>query len=235
MRRQKFLLVPCRFGRALIVGDQTYGKGTVQTLLDLNHGKLKMTNGILRVSVPATNLGIVPDVDMPSLVDKKDVGESSLPNALPWDEISSAKYQRVSDMVPYLPMLRERHVERTEQDPEFIYVLSLRALLDKNRNRETLSLNMEQRTSQQQAFDAERLAIENRRRDSRGEDPLDSIKALRDLEEQRALDPESHDEAIDDDPYVRETGEILVDLMDLIRDKQVARKVTQAPADHLQQ
>ena len=83
---------------------------------------------------------------------------------------------------------------------------------------------MEQRTSQQHAFDAERLAIENRRRDSRGEDPLDSIKALRDLEEQRALDPESHDEAIDDDPYVRETGEILVDLMDLIRDKQVARK-----------
>ncbi|RJG19992.1 tail-specific protease [Alcanivorax profundi] len=214
------------YGRALIVGDQTYGKGTVQTLLDLNHGKLKMTNAkFYRVSGSSNqNLGIVPDVDMPSLVDKKEVGESSLPNALPWDEISSAKYQRVSDMVPYLPMLRERHVERTEQDPEFVYVLSLRALLDKNRNRETLSLNMEQRTSQQHAFDAERLAIENRRRDSRGEDPLDSIKALRDLEEQRALDPESHDEAIDDDPYVRETGEILVDLMDLIRDKQVARK-----------
>ncbi|MDX1408485.1 MAG: carboxy terminal-processing peptidase, partial [Saprospiraceae bacterium] len=89
------------YGRALIVGDQTYGKGTVQTLLDLNHGKLKMTNAkFYRVSGSSNqNLGIVPDVDMPSLIDKADVGESSLPNAMPWDEIDSARYQRVSDMV----------------------------------------------------------------------------------------------------------------------------------------
>ncbi|MCK5887527.1 MAG: carboxy terminal-processing peptidase, partial [Alcanivorax sp.] len=89
------------YGRALIVGDQTYGKGTVQTLLDLNHGKLKMTNAkFYRVSGSSNqNLGIVPDVDMPSLIDKDEVGESSLPNALPWDEIDSAKYQRVSEIV----------------------------------------------------------------------------------------------------------------------------------------
>ncbi|MED5238317.1 MAG: carboxy terminal-processing peptidase [Pseudomonadota bacterium] len=214
------------YGRALIVGDQTYGKGTVQTLLDLNHGKLKMTNAkFYRVSGSSNqNLGIVPDVDMPSLIDKGDVGESSLPNAMPWDEIESANYQRVSDMVPYLPMLRERHDSRIEKDPEFVYVESLRTLLDHNRNRDELSLNMEQRASMQEDFDAQRLAIENARREARDEEPLADIKALRDLEEQRALDPQSHEEAMDEDPYVRETGEILVDLIDLIRDNQVARK-----------
>lgn len=214
------------YGRALIVGDQTYGKGTVQTLLDLNHGKLKMTNAkFYRVSGSSNqNLGIVPDVDMPSLIDKDEVGESSLPNALPWDEIDSAKYQRISDIVPYLPQLREKHARRIDTDPEFIYVESLRKLLDENRNRIELSLNEKQRAETQKALDQERLAIENQRRKARGEEPFDSIKALRDMEEQRALDPESTDEAIDEDPYVRETGEILVDYMDLIREKQVARK-----------
>ena len=214
------------YGRALIVGDQTYGKGTVQTLLDLNHGKLKMTNAkFYRVSGSSNqNLGIVPDVDMPSLIDKDEVGESSLPNALPWDEIESAKYQRVSDIVPYLPELREKHSHRINKDPEFVYVESLRKLLDENRNRVELSLNEDNRTATQKALDRERLAIENRRRQSRGEEPLASIKELRELEEQRALDPESDEEAIDEDPYVRETGEILVDYMSLIRDNQVARK-----------
>ena len=214
------------YGRALIVGDQTYGKGTVQTLLDLNHGKLKMTNAkFYRVSGSSNqNLGIVPDVDMPSLIDKADVGESSLPNAMPWDEIDSASYQRVSDMVPYLPMLRERHDRRIKQDPEFIYVESLRALLDHNRNLQELSLNMEKRASMQKDFDVQRLKIENSRRKARAEEPLEDIKALRDLEEQRALDPQSHDEAMDEDPYVRETGEILVDLIDLVSDNQVAKK-----------
>ncbi len=214
------------YGRALIVGDQTYGKGTVQTLLDLNHGKLKMTNAkFYRVSGSSNqNLGIVPDVDMPSLIDKDEVGESSLPNALPWDEIDSAKYQRVSDIVPYLPQLREKHSSRIDKDPEFIYVESLRKLLEENRNRIELSLNEKNRTATQKALDSERLAIENSRRKSRDEEPLGSIKELRDLEEQRALDPESDDESIDEDPYVRETGEILVDYMNLIRENQVARQ-----------
>ena len=214
------------YGRALIVGDQTYGKGTVQTLLDLNHGKLKMTNAkFYRVSGSSNqNLGIVPDVDMPSLIDKDEVGESSLPNALPWDEINSAKYQRVSDIVPYLPQLREKHSSRIDKDPEFIYVESLRRLLEENRNRVELSLNEKSRTATQKALDSERLAIENSRRKSRDEEPLGSIKELRDLEEQRALDPESDEESIDEDPYVRETGEILVDYMSLIRENQVARQ-----------
>ena len=85
-------------------------------------------------------------------------------------------------------------------------------------------MNEEVRTRMQAEFDKERLAIENSRRQARGEEPLESIQALRTLEEQRALDPESHDEAMNEDPYIRETGEILVDYMGLLKENQVARK-----------
>ena len=212
------------YGRALIVGDQTYGKGTVQTLLDLNHGKLKMTNAkFYRVSGSSNqNLGIVPDVNMPSLIDKEEVGESSLPNAMPWDEIKPADYQRYQDLVPLLPALRERHDERIQGDPEFVYVEKLRGLLRRANERHELSLNAERRQAWQHDFDDQRLAIENTLRKHRGEEPIDKMEDLRKLEEQRALDPEANEEPMDEDPYLRETGHILADMVGLLREQRVA-------------
>ncbi|MBM1145334.1 carboxy terminal-processing peptidase [Alcanivorax sp. ZXX171] len=212
------------YGRALIVGDQTYGKGTVQTLLDLNHGKLKMTNAkFYRVSGSSNqNLGIVPDVNMPSLIDKEEVGESSLPNAMPWDEIKPADYQRYQDLVPLLPALRERHDERIQSDPEFVYVEKLRGLLRRANERHELSLNAERRQAWQHDFDDQRLAIENTLRKHRGEEPIDKMEDLRKLEEQRALDPEANEEPMDEDPYLRETGHILADMVGLLREQRVA-------------
>ncbi|MBF1800648.1 carboxy terminal-processing peptidase [Alloalcanivorax profundimaris] len=212
------------YGRALIVGDQTYGKGTVQTLLDLNHGKLKMTNAkFYRVSGSSNqNLGIVPDVNMPSLIDKEEVGESSLPNAMPWDEIKPADYQRYQDLVPLLPALRERHDERIQSDPEFVYVEKLRGLLRRANERHELSLNAERRQAWQHDFDDQRLAIENTLRKHRGEEPIDKMEDLRKLEEQRALDPEANEEPMDEDPYLRETGRILADMVGLLREQRVA-------------
>ena len=162
-----------------------------------------MTNAkFYRVSGSSNqNLGIVPDVDLPSLVDKDDVGESSLPNALPWDEIKSANFQRVTDLVPFLPQLRERHEERTDSDPEFIYVHSLRKLLDVNRNRTELSLNEKTRTQIQAEFDKERLAIENSRRQARNEDPAHQSAAH--AGRTAGAGSESRGEAMDEDPYVR--------------------------------
>ena len=212
------------YGRALIVGDQTYGKGTVQTLLDLNHGKLKMTNAkFYRVSGSSNqNMGIVPDVTMPSLVDKESIGESSLPNALPWDEIDPAKYQRYQDLVPLLPGLRERHDARIGDNPEFVYVNQLRDLLNRANERQELSLNAKQRKAWQEDFDQRRLDIENALRKHRGEEPIEKMEDLRALEEQRALDPDSNDEPLDEDPYLRETGHILADMVSLLREQRVA-------------
>ncbi|MBM7335298.1 MAG: carboxy terminal-processing peptidase [Alcanivorax sp.] len=212
------------YGRALIVGDQTYGKGTVQTLLDLNHGKLKMTNAkFYRVSGSSNqNLGIVPDVNMPSLIDKDEVGESSLPNALPWDEIQPADYERYQDLMPLLPTLRERHDQRIQNNPEFVYVEQLRDLVADANRRHELSLNADQRKAWQDQYDQKRLAIENALRKYRGEEPIDKMEDLRKLEEQRALDPEASEEPMNEDPYLRETGHILADMVGLLRDQRVA-------------
>jgi C-terminal processing protease CtpA/Prc len=212
------------YGRALIVGDQTYGKGTVQTLLDLNHGKLKMTNAkFYRVSGSSNqNLGIVPDVTMPSLINKEQVGESTLPNAMPWDEIDPVEYIPVHDLVPLLPGLRERHQARIQDNPEFVYVEKLRGLLNQAQKRETVTLNESKRRAWQEQFDEKRLAIENAVRKFRGEEPIKAMKELRTLEEQRALDPESAEEPMTKDPYLKETGQILADLVSMIRHQRIA-------------
>lgn len=214
------------YGRGLIVGGQTYGKGTVQTLLDLNHGKLKMTNAkFYRVSGSSNqNLGIVPDVTMPFLINQKEVGESTLPNAMPWDEIKPVDYKPVQDLVPLLPSLRERHEARIKDDPEFVYVEKLRALLDQAQKRHTVTLNEKKRRAWQEQFDNKRLALENTVREYRGEKPIKAMEDLRTLEEQRALDPESHDEPLTKDPYLKETGQILADMVSLMSGQKVANQ-----------
>src|SRR5690606_33569383 len=80
------------YGRALIVGDDTFGKGTVQTMIPLNHGQLKMTQAkFYRVSGGSNqHQGVIPDLALPFIVDKEEIGESALPNALPWVQIKAA-------------------------------------------------------------------------------------------------------------------------------------------------
>jgi len=206
------------YGRALIVGSQTYGKGTVQTLLDLNHGKLKMTSAkFYRVSGSSNqNLGIIPDLQMPTLIDKKEVGESTMPNAMPWDEISPAKYTPMLDLVPLLPTLRKEHQARIKDNPEFLYVSKLRNLLDQARSRKEVSLDISKRRSWQEHFDQQRLAIENAVRQYRHEKPLKDMQALRDLDEKRAEASPADDEPMKKDAYLKETGQILGDMISLL-------------------
>src|SRR5699024_8577979 len=116
-----------------------------------------------------------------------------MPNAMPWDEIKPADYTPVQDLVPLLPTLRKAHRARIEDNPEFVYVKQLRALLDKARGREQVSLDIDKRRAWQERFDKKRLAIENAVRDYRGEKPLKDMEALRDMEEQRAQDLDADD------------------------------------------
>ena len=207
------------YGRALIVGDHTYGKGTVQTLLPLNHGQLKITQAkFYRVSGSSNqHLGIVPDIIMPTLVDKEQIGESALPNALPWDQIDATDFDPLFDLSPYLPQLTKRHAERRSRDPEFLYVERQLELLREQRERGPLSLNEAQRRAYHEELDQRRLEIENNRRKALGEDPLESLAKLRTLEEQRALDPDFEEGEDRPDAYLRETGAILGDLISMMQ------------------
>src|SRR6187200_840516 len=145
------------YGRAVIVGDQcTFGKGTVQTILDIgnytsllgNHtdedGALKLTiQKFYRVAGGSTQLhGVASDIVVPSLSDLPEFGEGALKNALPYDEVTKAKYTKWSDNHSlFIDQLRRRSEERVKNDPEFHYVTEdigrLRHKLDENR----ISLN----------------------------------------------------------------------------------------------
>jgi len=142
---------------------------------------------------------------------------------MPWDKIDATAYTPQFNLSPYLPSLRELHDQRLAVNPEFIYVREQLALLEEQRQKESVSLNEKERRSEQDAFEARRLAIENTRRKAVGEEPLKDMAALRALDEQRSLDPENEmGDSDKPDPYLQETGAVLADLVRLLQNRQVA-------------
>ena len=207
------------YGRGLVIGESTFGKGTVQSIQPLNHGELKFTLAkFYRVSGQSTqNRGVVPDIVYPSLLDTADFGESSLPRALPWDTIPAVPYKADNLLKPLIPRLIDRHKARAAKDPEFIYTL---ARIDLNRTmqeREYLPLNETRRRAEQQEFEAQLLAMENARRTAKGEEPLDKLDKEDPLLDGSTVHVEEDDEDKSDDPFLAETGHILIDLLELQR------------------
>lgn len=211
------------YGRALIMGDQTFGKGTVQTLVPLDHGQLKITQAkFYRVSGGSNqNLGIVPDIRMPYVVNKEEIGESALPNALPWDQITAARYAPAADLSPLLGVLRERHEARISEDPEFDYVRAKIALQEENEKRTTLPLKLSNRKQQQHSWEQKLLIVENQVRKTRGQEPVKTIEALQKIEEQRVTALQSGEDPEGPDPYLDESGAVLVDLISLLQASKV--------------
>ena len=135
------------YQRGLVLGGQTFGKGTVQTLIPLNRGQLKMTQAkFYRVSGQSTqHQGVIPDIEYPEVYDRDEIGESTLDDALPWDVIRPTRYRRGPNLAPLLALLEDRHETRVETDPDFAYLEAMveRARARSARNR--LSLNEVQR------------------------------------------------------------------------------------------
>ena len=209
------------YGRALVIGESTFGKGTVQSIQPLNHGELKLTLAkFYRVSGQSTqHRGVVPDIRYPSLLDSEEIGESALPNAMPWDTIPPARYQTSSHLQPFIAQLQQQHEARAAKDPDFIYTLARIGLDNQIKARETIPLNEEKRKQQQEDYENRLLELENERLTARGEEPLTT------LEESDPLLAEVHTEDEDSDPkddaFLLETSHILVDLLQL--EHQVAR------------
>ncbi len=209
------------YGRGLIVGSQTFGKGTVQTLIPLNRGQLKITAAkFYRVSGQSTqHQGIVPDVALPELFDTTQIGESSLDDALPWDMIQPALFTRTNDLQGVLGELRGLHETRVAEDPEFGYLRALAAKAKERSERTHLSLNEDVRRKEKQEEDAWRLELENGLRKIQGKEPLASLDDLED--ENDAAEEADEESDPSEDAMVRETGEVLLDLLGLTR--QMAR------------
>jgi len=153
------------YGRAVIAGDaSTHGKGTVQTLLGLNQfvrttndlGKLKITiRKFYRASGSSTQLkGVVPDMIFPSINNHAEIGEASLPNALAWDTVPSAKYEAVNVVPPVLPELRKRSELRVAADKDFTFVRQEVERFKKIREEKTVSMNEEERLKEKKDNEA---------------------------------------------------------------------------------
>lgn len=201
------------YHRALIVGGQTFGKGTVQTVQPLNHGELKLTLAkFYRVSGQSTqHQGVIPDISYPAEVDTKEIGESALPEALPWDSIRAAISPDMNPFKPFLAELKAQHEMRTTENPDFVFTRDRLALTQELTHETTVSLNEAKRRSQQERIEKRQLALENALREAKGEEPLAKLEREDETTphiEEKKLKPE-------DDAYLSETGRILLDYLGL--------------------
>lgn len=166
------------YHRALIIGGQTFGKGTVQTIQPLNHGELKLTLAkFYRVSGQSTqHQGVLPDIDYPSIIDTKEIGESALPEAMPWDTIRPVVKPAADPFRPFLAQLKAQHEARSDKDAEFTYIRDRLALTQKLMNEKTVSLNEQERRARHDSIESKQLALENTRRKAKGEEPLKELR-----------------------------------------------------------
>lgn len=211
------------YQRGIIVGGQTFGKGTVQALQPLDHGQLKLTHAkFYRISGESTqHKGVVPDIAFPTLYDTEEIGESALDGALPWDKVRPVRHGRFIGFKPFLGTLEERHNKRTASDPDFTFMREQVARLEEMRGDTDLSLNEATLKQERDAAEAWQLAAENRRRKAKQQEAIEKLSQLDDERKKdaqgRAISPES--EAI-----VAETGYILMDMVQLTLKYAAAKK-----------
>jgi len=206
------------YGRGLVVGSQTFGKGTVQAVRSLNHGQLKITQSkFYRVSGGSTqHRGVIPDIEIPSRVDTTRIGEDALERALPWDQIEAVPHTRYFDFSGMIDELRDRHASRFDESPEFRLLQQEIDFLREQRKTTMVSLNEDQRRDYQQQLEHRQLTIANARREIKGEEPFESFEAMEEYEEQQAA--EAHGNEDDElDFIVREGGHIMADMLELDR------------------
>jgi len=210
------------YQRGLVIGTQSFGKGTVQSVNPLSHGQLKLTESkFYRISGESTqNRGVIPDIAFPPLYDTDKVGENVLDNAMEWDRIAHARHSYYFDLRDGLGMLQAKHETRIATDPEFKYLQEQLASVEKMRNIKHLSLNIEQRKQQREEQKALQLAMENRRRVAQGEKPLAALEDDEDLNQADAVEAEgaegadeSKDKDDSPDPLLTEAGHILLDAL----------------------
>lgn len=201
------------YHRALIIGGQTFGKGTVQTIQPLNHGELKLTLAkFYRVSGQSTqHQGVLPDIAYPSIIDTKEIGESALPEAMTYDTIKPAIKPAVDPFKPFLAQLQSRHDVRSAKDAEFVFIEDKLALAKKLMAEKTVSLNESVRRTEHTDIENQQLSMENIRRKAKGEDPLKELKK----EDEDALPVDDDKTKPEDDAYLSETGRILIDYLGL--------------------
>ena len=156
----------------MVIGETSFGKGTVQTVADLDelakndkpeYGEVKMTIAqFFRINGGTTQLrGVTPDIKLPSMTDTKDFGESSFDNALPWTQIKAADFTPEGNLDAIVPMLIASHDKRVSHDKDFKYLQEDIAEVNKVRRTNLISLNEAERRKQREAQEQRDKSREN--------------------------------------------------------------------------
>ena len=162
------------YGRAVIVGEQTFGKGTVQQhrglgriydMFDNPLGSVQYTIAkFYRINGGSTqHKGVIPDIQFPTAINPAEWGESKEQYALPWDSINAARYSSLSDINTVLPVLREKHQARISKEAEFQFLLQDITEYKEQENDKTVSLNEAERIKERDKNKAEQLQRVNAR------------------------------------------------------------------------
>ncbi len=182
------------YARGVIIGQQTFGKGTVQNLYSLDQyvrhpedeglGQLTLTIGkYYRVTGESTqHRGVDPDIRLPSHIDVEVVGESVRESALPWDTIRTTKFRAGDPLDSTISTLMANHISRSEHDPDFQYLVEGIRDIEAVRARKTVALNIDKRREEREESIARRLERENARRAALQLEPLESMEELEDAE-----------------------------------------------------
>lgn len=186
------------YGRGVVMGEQTFGKGTVQQHRSLGRiydlysnplGSIQYTIAkFYRINGGSTqHMGVVPDIMFPSAIDPKEWGESQEENALPWDSIPRVNYSSVGDATPVLTSMRQNHEKRMSEDPEFAYIYQDIKKYHAEKDKKTISLVESERLAEKKKRESVRLSRTNERLARAG---LEKIENIDDLPEDfEAVDP----------------------------------------------
>ena len=208
------------YQRGIIIGEPTFGKGTVQNIVDLNrfvrdndadHGKLKTTIAqFFRINGGSNqHKGVIPDIIFPTADDSSEQGERSLENALPWDKVKPARYIKASAPVESYLSIRKKHEERIKSDRAFNLLIKKMDLVKENNDRIEVTLHESKRKQERDHLNTSQRELNNQLRVLQGLEPLTEEEIEKEKLEETA-------EKEDEEPFdilLNETANILDDLI----------------------
>ena len=204
------------YKRGIVVGQRTFGKGTVQSLENLSEGQIKITESkYYRVNGTSTqNKGVLPDIELPSTWDIESVGESSYPTALSWDVIRPYRHKKFKMDAELIDKVINQFEFRLSDEPNLNYLKKIRNRYDLNKNKKMLSLNIEDRKIQKELRKSWLLEIENERRLAIG---LNAFASYDELEKNNDDDNNTNINSINlkSDYQLIETTNIMNDYLNL--------------------
>ena len=208
------------YGRGLVVGSTTTGKGSAQIQLDsLALGSATLTQRkFYRITGGSTqNKGVVPDVELVNIYDDATFGERAQKNALPWDTIKTAAYKPEGKFsTSTLKTLNQQSKIRQEKNPQFVYLSTLNDIRDMDDEKKPIALDINKRRAKMELIEKRSLEAENKRQIATGSSPYsnwNTYQAAMDakFEERSKMKEGERSQLPEDEAYIYEAAQLMLD------------------------